>query len=80
MLLVLLQVEPQLYPCTMLVLPNADHWSFNFVRSQTQNSDMPTFSIILQIFLQLKKWIYSPSKLSRGRWMFYSYKMWEESG
>ena len=48
MLLVLLQVKPQLYSRSMLVLSNADHWSLNLVRGQTQNSHLPAFPVVLQ--------------------------------
>ena len=83
MLLVLLKVKPQLYSRSMLVLSNANHWSFDFVRSQTKNSNLSAFPVVLTILVLTSivlNIIYSPSKLSRGRWMFCSYKMWEESG
>ena len=83
MLLVLLQVQSQLNPGPMLVLSNTDHWSFDFVRRQTQNSHLTTFTVVLWVFnsncINLKM-SFSPSRQSRGRWTFYSYKMWEESG
>ena len=49
MLLVLLQVKLQLNPRSMFVLSNTDHWSFDFVGGQTENSHLPIFPVVLQI-------------------------------
>lgn len=49
MLLVLLQVKPQLNPRSVLVLSNTNHWSFDFVGGQTKNSHLPTFPVVLWV-------------------------------
>ena len=49
-LLVLLQVHPQLQPGSMLVLPDADQGGLHLVRSQSENSHQPAFPVVLRYF------------------------------